>query len=249
MAYGCASYEALYGSAQDTFKSRVASVLPPGSRLAAPDKLTAFGSLNHPLDTRVETTYGYNPLELSAYAEYRRAAAQNPKLLNALNASVILNPARGGGLRNPEMLPRAWFPRRVREVRERAESLAALPLLDPAEDAVVEGNATAAPTDARVLGIQTEADQWRVRYHASGGGLLALSLPYYPGWSATVGAASASLLRTDHALTGVAVPAGEGEVVLRFKSNYLAMGALLSLAGLCLCFGMILFQRRQEYQS
>ncbi len=41
--------------------------------------MAAVGYRNHPLQSRVPTTYGYNPLELAGYAEYADAAEANPR--------------------------------------------------------------------------------------------------------------------------------------------------------------------------
>ncbi|MBI3473550.1 MAG: YfhO family protein, partial [Candidatus Solibacter usitatus] len=65
--------------------------------------------MNHPLDLKLEATYGYNPLELAAYAAYRDAMSRNPKLLDALNVSRVLRPERGTVEPNPSALPRAYF--------------------------------------------------------------------------------------------------------------------------------------------
>ena len=57
---------------------------PPRSGACMGPPMTAVGYRNHPLQSRVETTYGYNPLELAAYAEYADAAESNPRLVDRL---------------------------------------------------------------------------------------------------------------------------------------------------------------------
>ena len=55
-------------------------------------------------------TYGYNPLELSRYAEYLRAADQNHKLLNGLAVTLGIDTQQGGIAENPDVLPRICRP-------------------------------------------------------------------------------------------------------------------------------------------
>lgn len=102
LAYARASFEQLYGARQAQFAGQIASTQPPLTRFHAPAKLTAFGPMNHPLDTRVETTYGYNPLELKTYSQYRN--------LDALNVTRTLNMQRGTIDANPSAAPRVTFP-------------------------------------------------------------------------------------------------------------------------------------------
>ncbi|MBI3471659.1 MAG: hypothetical protein HY013_09900, partial [Candidatus Solibacter usitatus] len=90
LAYARSSYEELYGNKETGVASKVAASQPALSRFHAPDRLSAFGPMNHPLDLKLEATYGYNPLELAAYAAYRDAMSRNPKLLDALNVSRVL---------------------------------------------------------------------------------------------------------------------------------------------------------------
>lgn len=52
---------------------------------------------------------------------------------------------------------------------------------------------------------------------------------YYPGWKVTIGGAPATLLRADHALRAVAVPAGEHRVRLRFQDGSFVRGRVISL--------------------
>jgi hypothetical protein len=79
LAYARMSFQEQYGRALDEFQQRAAGV----QRLYGPPE-SAIGYRNHPLQSRIETTYGYNPLELLAYAEYAEAAETNPRLVAGL---------------------------------------------------------------------------------------------------------------------------------------------------------------------
>jgi uncharacterized membrane protein YfhO len=61
---------------------------------------------------------------------------------------------------------------------------------------------------------------------------LVISDPYYPGWSAFLDGKPAPLLAANYALRGVAVPAGEHTVELRYRSVPLQAGLAASALAL-----------------
>jgi uncharacterized membrane protein YfhO len=71
-----------------------------------------------------------------------------------------------------------------------------------------------------------------LRVRASAPALLLLSDTYYPGWEAEVDGAPAPLLRADHTLRAVPVPAGSHAVRFRFRPGSMMIGFLLTLMGL-----------------
>ncbi|HKQ00487.1 MAG TPA: YfhO family protein, partial [Actinomycetes bacterium] len=125
----------------------------------------------------------------------------------------------------------------VDTVADPAERLARLeagyPLL---ERAMVEQPLTglarpARPGDARV----TQRDQTRVRVsvRTDADGLLVLGDPWYPQWRVEVDGRPAELLRVDHALRGVRVPAGSHQVVFTYQDRAFQAGLTLSALTLC----------------
>lgn len=75
-------------------------------------------------------------------------------------------------------------------------------------------------------------DDWTYRVKTSAPGVLALSESWYPHWLVEVDGKSAPLLRVDYALRGIAVPAGEHVVTMRFSSPWFELGKKLSLLSL-----------------
>lgn len=63
-----------------------------------------------------------------------------------------------------------------------------------------------------------------------GAALLRLADLWYPDWSATVDGKPTPILRADHALRAVVVPAGSHRVAFRFRSASVRRGLMLSLA-------------------
>lgn len=247
LAYMRRSFEEAYERGIGLLENRIGPALPAGMRFAAPDGVYAFGPLNGPLVARVETTYGYNPLQLRRYAEYRQAAASNPRLLDALGAALWLDPGTGQILSRQTALPKAWFPAEVKSLPT-ASHAAALNTLDPARQAIADGDAAPA-VDGQILSIDAGRTEWRIRYRAARGGLMALSLPWYPGWQGTVEGRTLPLLRINHALTGVMVPEGDHDLLLRFQSRHLGLGVLLSLCGSLLAVALWLSGRTPAARS
>jgi hypothetical protein len=244
LAYGRARFEENYGGGE-VLASRVAASLAPMTRLHGPNRITAFGSMNHPLDVKLEATYGYNPLQLSLYSGYLESIPRNAKLRDGLNAGRVVDAGRNAILDNPSVLPRAYFAPEVVEARDTAESLRLLAELDPGRRTIVLGKHPsirqdpAATATISVSGMR----EYRIRYRAASTSLLRVSVPYYPGWGALTDAAECPVVPVDHALLGVIVPAGEKELTLRFQSRYFPLGAGLSGAGVVLAL-MAGFGRR-----
>jgi hypothetical protein len=90
------------------------------------------------LQSRVEATYGYNPLELLRYAEYAGAAEANPRLIDGLAATHLLTFDHRIQA-NPTGLPLVFFAQRVTWLVDDAAARSALADLDPAGLSLVVG--------------------------------------------------------------------------------------------------------------
>lgn len=247
LAYARNSFDDLYGNRERLAEEKALPSQPPLTRFEMPERLTVFGPLNHPLDLRLEAVYGYNPLELQAYAEYMAAAQSNRKLLNGLNVSRQLNAKLGAIEPNPGALPRAYFARKIIQVSTPAESLALLPSLDPAEAAIIQGTFSQNEPDAQATVFSQPG--YRFQYRTSKPTLLKISIPYFPGWTASIAGRQYEILRVDHALMGVVVPAGQNELVLHYDSNRFAAAAAVSGISLVLLLLALPFLRGQRPNS
>ena len=74
-----------------------------------------------------------------------------------------------------------------------------------------------------------------MRVHAAAPGFLFLADQFFPGWRVTVDARESELLRANHTFRLVEVPAGDSTVEFRYRPRSIAVGALLSVAGVVLC--------------
>jgi hypothetical protein len=130
---------------------------------------------------------------------------------------------------NARALPRATVPRSVRVLADRAERLAALGAADhdPAAEAVLEAPGPAAGEGtARIVGelpgrVRIEVDMAR-------GGLVRLADAWDAGWRATYDGRPIAVVRVDHALRGVEVPAGRGVVEFSYEPASFRWGLILA---------------------
>jgi hypothetical protein len=88
-----------------------------------------------------------------------------------------------------------------------------------------------------------EPERVVARTKADAASVLVLSDAWFPGWSVTVDGKDASMLRVDHALRGVALPAGEHTVEFRFRPRALVAGGLVTAASLLILVALALASR------
>jgi len=132
---------------------------------------------------------------------------------------------------NPRAFPRAWLVHDVRDNQSgRGIRLLATGRVDAHEVAYVNGSlprVAAAPDDGRgerVVVDQENPETIRMNVTATADGLLVVSASYADGWTAYVDGERVDVLRTNHALQGVPLRAGEHEVVLKYEPTSLRIG-------------------------
>jgi hypothetical protein len=233
LAYARQSFDTLYAGPLRAFDAQLA--LHPVARLYGPP-LTAVGYRNHPLQSHVETTYGYNPLELASYAEYADAAESNPRLVDGLAATHRLLVGADGVVTiqsNPSALPLTFFARRLMSVPDAAAARASLGGLNPAEMTMVIGPLPVITTDPSATASVLDrgdpmAARLTIHYRSASPGVLRIAIPAYPGWHASLNGVDLPTLTVDFALLGVVVPAGEADVQLWYAPRYFLPAAVLS---------------------
>jgi len=241
LAYARASYEETYGAGEKVFARAVAGSTPPLSRFDAPDRILAFGPLDHPLLARVETTYGYNPLKLSLYDDYSQAMRTNPKLRNGLNVLRMLDFRKRAMVANPDGLPRVTVPPELVAVSSEKDSRSRLATLDPARQALVPAKLAALQQDRQATAQVADysGSRYRIHYRSGTETLLRISAAFFPGWTAHVDGKARDVHPIDHALIGVVVPPGEKDLILEYRSNYFVAGLIGSLLTLLACVVVI----------
>jgi hypothetical protein len=251
MAYSRTPYDQLYGQGEALFQRGVVAQLPALMRFDSPQVTTAFGPLSHYLNLRAEVTYGYNPLTLSSYREYYDAMQSNPKLRNGLSGALWLDASVGGIRGNPDALPRVTFPPDIVRAPSPAESRRLLATLDPARQAVVPSNVPIALQDPNAVAgvVEYSAGHYKIQYRSAGESALRISNAYFDGWSAALNGRKLRVFPIDHALLGVIVPAGQGDITVDYSSNYFGTGAAISAIALVFCAGALFLRRPSPVQS
>lgn len=147
--------------------------------------------------------------------------------------------------------PRAYFVAQAETVRSHEEALARF--LSPGfswdKKVILEGgtpgDSTAEPASGSVSLERSGASRISCRVAAGSAGYLVLLDSYYPGWEAYVDGVRSEVMRANYAFRAVRVPAGNHEVVFRFRSRSFSIGALVTLASLSGGLIMLAVQKRQ----
>jgi len=157
------------------------------------------------------------------------------------NAPAGLSPAFEApdywALENPRALPRAFVPARAQTLADEQHLLweMAREEFAPAEVAYVDGPVEwngAVKGNARI--VDETPDRVELDVSMDTPGVVVLADLWDPGWRATVNGRAAPVLRADHALRAVEVPAGASEVVFRYvpvslRYGVASMGVALAL--------------------
>lgn len=102
---------------------------------------------------------------------------------------------------------------------------------DPRREVVLEGPASAPPTDTPPE-IHWTDRPGRVEFKGRGVGWAVQSAPFYPGWEVYVNGSRETNRRANHAFQAVALPAGEWRGAWIYRPAMLRWGVLLALTGL-----------------
>ena len=177
-----------------------------------------------------------------------RLADFGPFPYHSMSLVIGVDPRTNQLVYNPRPDPRAYVATAVRQVRDDREATALIrrghdfhatalveqPLDLPATPATQAGRAA-------ITHFAPERISVAVTSHAPA--LLVLAEPWFPGWSARVNGAPAPCIPANAWMRAVPIPAGTSEVVLVFRSTYLAGGAALSLIALALIVGLLARRR------
>jgi hypothetical protein len=123
-----------------------------------------------------------------------------------------------------------------------AATRAALDDFDPAAETLALGPPQAAENDpsATVQVTERADDHLALHYRSSTPNLVRLALPMYPGWRATrEGNQDLPIVTVDHALIGIVVPPGEGDVRVWYAPRYFWPAAAISALAVLLTLAVL----------
>lgn len=138
------------------------------------------------------------------------------------------------------------------DTQRAAEAVAARPSGE--RSAVVDSDlglpaVPAQDADLEVVSVAVGRDRVDAVVRADRAAVVVASVSGYPGWSATVDGRDAEIVTADAAFMGVAVPAGEHSVSLRFRPRHLGVSVALVSVGLAFAVWLLLVGRGRERRS
>lgn len=160
-------------------------------------------------------------------------------------------------LRNTRPLPRAWLVTEAEaldgeEALRRIRGEGAI-MFDPRRTALLEVKPTELPplpggdispqSTARITSYQP--NHLVIETSASTTTVLVVSEIFYPGWAASVDGQPTPINLTDYVLRGVALPAGQHKVEMRYTAPAARNGAIISALTLLLLCALAVYARRQ----
>jgi hypothetical protein len=170
-----------------------------------------------------------------------------------LNYELILK-AEGVALyENRNAMPRAFFVKTLFYTESSNETLKNL--LDSGVDLKVTAYTEKAMlsgysnfdsysiTKARAQIIGDQRNRVVIETENDGEGLLVLSDNYYPGWQVTIDNQASEILRVNHTMRAVRVPAGSHMVSFSFAPKTFTMSIYLSLAALVIVLAVLIFMQ------
>lgn len=203
----------------------------------------------------------------NTYVDYHNFLGA-PGIRRAVNIRWIVSGVQLDGLREAHRgsaliyedttaLPRAYLvPQAVSAPGESALPQMERPEWDPAQIAYVDGSVQLpqGPLAGAARVERYEPDRVDVRTNANRAALLVLADNYYQDWKVAVDGRAAPLLRTNHTLRGVVVPAGAHRVTFTYEPEklytgwyiYLACMGLLALYGAYLLFAYLRSRKTHE---
>lgn len=77
-------------------------------------------------------------------------------------------------------------------------------------------------------------------------GILQISTPYTTGWKAYVDGKETEIINVNTAFIGIALDSGKHEIVFKYETPYLKEGIMVTIAGLILATGIIIFEKKKK---
>lgn len=149
---------------------------------------------------------------------------------------------------NPSYQPRAWFVDQVRYEDDLDAAMNAISSrsFNPSTEAIVSGSnglnlgPAGSERSAMVPAASYKAHGFKIATRAEAPGFLVISEIWYPqGWKALVDGEETPIYRTNYALRGIVVPAGQHTVEMIYDPPEVHTGYTISIISLLIILGMI----------
>ena len=201
----------------------------------SPAKLQRYQDLiEHYLTGEINKIYGV--LQTAETIDDVENGLLETPLLDALNTRYIIIGGEYAPVYNEKALGNAWFVDEIVPAASPDEEIAFLGSVDLKHQAVIGKDMSVSaisPADTSDVITLTSYAPNELRYHytASADRLAVFSEIYYPdGWKAEVDGKPVEVVRADWTLRAAELPAGEHDLVMRFKPDSYRIGANISRA-------------------
>ncbi|MEC5145395.1 YfhO family protein [Chitinophaga sp. 212800010-3] len=174
---------------------------------------------------------GYSPAKLWIYQDLitHQISKNNMKVLNMLNAKYIIVPDQKTGQpvaqRNPDAYGNAWFVKDIVWAPDANTEMKTLDYLNTRDSAVIDKRfekqlgtfKPGADSSASIKLTQYGLNKLEYTSHNSQDGFGVFSEIYYPaGWDAFIDGKPVDIIRTNYALRGFKIPAGDHKIEMKF---------------------------------
>ncbi len=180
-------------------------------------------------------------------------------VLNMLNTRHLIYSNERAPITNTNALGSAWFVDELRWMKNADEEITTLGAIDPSRTALVDerqrelvGSTQAVADPSASIELEQYAtNELRYRSRSAQGGIAVLSAIWYgPDWQAYIDGKPAPHFRANYVLRGIALPAGEHELVFKLESRAHRTGQTVSMAAsiavLLLVLGALFRRLRPE---
>lgn len=186
---------------------------------------------------------GYHPAKLGLYNDLitYQLSKGNMEVFNMLNTKyfIVQNPQTGKPMAqlNPDAFGNCWLVKGIKYVNTADEEMVALDNTDLKDTAVVENIFKASIKQAPVYDSsafiklnENLNDKIEYTFHSATPQFAVFSEIYYPlGWDAFIDGEKADYIKTDYALRGMFIPAGDHKIEFRFEPKSFAIGRMISI--------------------
>ena len=206
---------------------------------------------------------GYHPAKLSIYEDLMsfqvRKQPMNMNVLNMLNTRYFIVPDQQGqqpvAQQNVQALGNAWLVRNIQFENGPAAVMRALDQFNPVQTAIVDAadkSKLPAITDSTgsIQLLRHTNDELWYRSNNPGAAFAVFSEVFYDrGWKAYIDGKESPIIRTNYALRGLALPAGQHEIRFVFRPESYYTGETVSLIASLLIWALLLLAAFQTYRS
>ena len=158
--------------------------------------------------------------------------------LNMLNARYLIYNPQAAPIPNKHALGSVWLVDKYKIVENADQEIAAVRLIDPAREVVVDkkfqeqlsGLALANDTTAKISLTAYSPNKMTYHYQGNGNQIAVFSSIYYPkGWNAYIDGKVVPHFQSDYVLRSMVLPKGNYDIVFRFEPVSFLTGQIISL--------------------